>query len=109
MSTIAILGAGGKMGCRLTDNLVKYNHKLLLVEVSEAGQANMAQRGLNTTPQAAALAAAEVLILALPDRLMSRIAQDVVPQLKPHTLVITLDPAVAHAGGLPPRRTSLTS
>lgn len=103
MSTIAILGAGGKMGCRLTDNLVKHNHALLLVEVSEAGQANIAQRGLTTTPQADALATAEVLILALPDRLMSRIAQGVVPQLRPGTLVITLDPAVAHAGGLPSR------
>lgn len=103
MSIIAILGAGGKMGCRLTDNLVGFDHQLLLVEVSEAGQANILQRGLTTTPQAAALAAAEVVILALPDRLMSGIAQEVVPQLKPGTLVITLDPAVAFAGGLPPR------
>ena len=103
MSTIAILGAGGKMGCRLTDNLVKHNHKLLLVEVSEAGLANIAKRGLSPTPQPEALARAEVVILALPDRLMSKIAHEVVPQLKPGMLVITLDPAVAHAGGLPPR------
>jgi len=103
MSTIAILGAGGKMGCRITDNLVQHNHNLLLVEVSQTGLANIAKRGLTTTPQAEALAAAEVVILALPDRLMSRIAHEVVPQLKAGTLVITLDPAVAHAGGLPPR------
>jgi len=103
MSTIAILGAGGKMGCRLTDNLVKHNHKLLLVEVSEVGLANIAKRGLSPTPQPEALATAEVVILALPDRLMSKIAHEVVPQLKAGTLVITLDPAVAHAGGLPPR------
>lgn len=103
MSTIAILGAGGKMGCRLTDNLRKYDHALLLVEVSEAGLANIAQRGLTATPESEALTAAEVLILALPDRLMSQIAHEVVPHVKPGTLVITLDPAVAHAGGLPPR------
>jgi predicted dinucleotide-binding enzyme len=103
MSTIAILGAGGKMGCRLTDNLVQHNHKLLLVEVSDAGLANIAKRGLSPTPQPEALARAEVVILALPDRLMSKIAHEVVPQLKAGTLVITLDPAVAHAGGLPPR------
>lgn len=103
MSTIAILGAGGKMGCRLTDNLMKYDHALLLVEISEAGLANMARRGLTPTPQSEALTTAEVLILALPDRLMSQIAHEVVPQVKPGTLVITLDPAVAHAGGLPPR------
>lgn len=103
MSTIAILGAGGKMGCRLTDNLIKYDHKLLLVEISEAGLANIVRRGRTTTPRAEALAAAEVLILALPDRLLGRIAHEVVPQLNPGTLVITLDPAVAHAGGLPHR------
>jgi hypothetical protein len=103
MSTIAILGAGGKMGCRLTDNLIKYHHKLMLVEVSEAGRAKIAQRGLATTPQAEALTTAAVVILALPDRIMSQIAQEVVPLLKPGTLVITLDPAVAYAGGLPPR------
>ena len=64
MSTIAILGAGGKMGGRLTDNLVRHNHRLLLVEVSEAGRANIAQRGLTPTPQGQAIAAAEVVILA---------------------------------------------
>lgn len=103
MSTIAILGAGGKMGCRLTDNLIKHDHKLLLVEISEAGCANIAKRGLKPAPQSEALMAAEVVILALPDRLMSRIAHEVVPQVKPGTLIITLDPAVAHAGGLPHR------
>lgn len=100
MSTIAILGAGGKMGCRLTDNLRRHDHKLLLVEISEPGLANLRQRGLEATVQAEALAAAEVVILALPDRLLGAISQEVVPQLKPGTLVITLDPAVAHAGGL---------
>jgi hypothetical protein len=34
---------------------------------------------------------------------MSKIAQEIVPRLKPGTLVIMLDPAVAHADGLPPR------
>lgn len=100
MSSIAILGAGGKMGCRLTENLVLHSHALHLVEVSEPGLANIARRGLKPTPQAEALAAAEVVILALPDRLLGRISQDVVPQLRSGTLVITLDPAVAHAGGL---------
>lgn len=103
MSAIAILGAGGKMGCRLTDNLRKYDHRLLLVEVSEAGQANIRRRGLEPTPQAEALAAAEVAILALPDRVLGAVSHDVVPRLRPGTLVITLDPAVAHAGGLAPR------
>jgi hypothetical protein len=104
MSTIAIIGAGGKMGCRVVDNLSKFDHRLLLVEVSEAGRANLAQRGLTTTPQAEAISNAEVVILALPDRIMSRIAHELVPQLRAGVLVITLDPAVPHAGGLPARQ-----
>jgi len=103
MSTLTILGAGGKMGCRLTDNLVKHDHTLLQVEVSAAGRERVARRGFPLTPQADALARAEVVILALPDRVLGKVAHEVVPQLKPGTMVITLDPAVAHAGGLPAR------
>lgn len=105
MTTIAILGAGGKMGCRLTDNLLKAQpaHQLLLVEVSQQGCANVAQRGLVTTDQADALAQAEVVILALPDRVLGKVAHDVVPKLRSGTMVVTLDPAAAHAGELPER------
>jgi D-apionate oxidoisomerase len=102
-TTVAILGAGGKMGCRLTDNLRGTGHTLLLVEVSEAGQAQIARRGLVTTPQADALARAEVVVLALPDRVLGRVAAEVVPSLRSGTIVIMLDPAAAYAGELPPR------
>lgn len=91
------------MGCRLTENLLKTKHNLLLVEVSDRGKANIAERGLSTVPENEALAQAEVVILALPDRILGQAARGVIPALKPHTLVIMLDPAVAHAGELPKR------
>jgi ketopantoate reductase len=105
MARIAILGAGGKMGCRLTDNLLKSSssHELLLVEVSEAGQAKIAEKGLRTTQEVDALAQAEVLILAVPDRVLGKVAHHAVPKVNPGTLVITLDPAAAHAGEFPQR------
>jgi D-apionate oxidoisomerase len=102
-TTIAILGAGGKMGCRLTDNLRRTPHLLRLVEVGDGGLAQLAARGLAATPQADALAEADVVILALPDRVLGRVAHEVVPLLRPGTLVVTLDPAAAHAGDLPAR------
>jgi D-apionate oxidoisomerase len=102
-TTIAIFGAGGKMGCRLTDNLRHTEHTLLLVEVSEAGRERIAVRGHVVTSQTDALAAADVVILALPDRVLGAVARDVVPALRSGTLVITLDPAAAHAGELPTR------
>lgn len=105
MTKIAILGAGGKMGCRLIDNLLKSqeNHQLLLVEVGEIGRQRIAERGLSTTSESQALLDADVVILALPDRLLGDIARTVVPQARPGTIFITLDPAAALAGDLPIR------
>ena len=38
MTTIALLGAGGKMGCRITDNLLKTNYSVKYAEVSDKGR-----------------------------------------------------------------------
>lgn len=105
MAKIAIMGAGGKMGCRLIDNLLKFGsqHTLLPVEVSAAGREQIAKRDLQVSDVSAALEQAEVVILALPDRVLGKIASEVVPQVNAGTIVITLDPAAAHAGELPPR------
>ena len=101
---IAILGAGGKMGGRLIDNLRNsQNLELLLVEVSELGRQRIAERGLTTTSETHAVSTANVVVLALPDRLLGGIAGAVVPQAQPGTIFITLDPAAAMAGDLPER------
>ena len=92
------------MGCRLTDNLLKHSEYIkLYVEVSEEGIANLTQRDLMPTPQDKALAAADVVILALPDRIIGKVAHEIVPQLRPGAMVMTLDPAAPHAGELPVR------
>lgn len=105
MAKIAILGAGGKMGCRLIDNLLKCEspHDLLAFEVSEAGKRHVAERGLQVVDDAEMLSVAEVAILALPDRVLGQVAHDIVPKLRSGTIVVTLDPAAAHAGELPDR------
>ncbi len=102
---IAIMGAGGKMGCRITDNLMKHpdTYTLYYVEVSELGIANLAKRGLTPTPQAEASAQAEAVILALPDKLIGKITHEMIPTLKPGTMVISLDPAAAYAEVIPLR------
>lgn len=91
------------MGCRLTDNLIKTNHKLLLVEVSDRGHEKIRSRGMSTVTPDDATAQAEVVILALPDRVLGKAAEGIVSKLNPGTLVIMLDPAVAYAGELPKR------
>lgn len=103
MTTIALFGAGGKMGCRITDRMKDSEYQMLYVEVSPAGLENLRQRGVSATPQAEALAAADVVILAVPDALIGKIAAEVVPPLKPGAMVICLDPAAPAAGVLPQR------
>jgi len=102
--TLVLIGAGGKMGCRVTDHL-KNNaaYSVLCVETGAGGLANLAARGLTAVPQDDALAKADAVILALPDRVLGKIAHQVVPKVKPGTLIITLDPAAAYAGELPAR------
>ena len=104
MSTIALMGAGGKMGLRITKNLKDNpDHATLYVEVSEAGKASLAELGVSVTPQDEALEQADVVILAVPDALIGKICAEIVPKLKSGTMVMGLDPAAGYAGVLPKR------
>lgn len=98
--TVALLGAGGKMGCRITDNLEDGPYRMRYVEVSAAGQENLRKRGLQATSAAEALRDADFVIMAVPDNLIERISGDVVPQLKAGATVLVLDPAAPCAGRL---------
>lgn len=98
MTTIALFGAGGKMGCRITDNLKDSAYRMIYIEISPAGIENLRQRGLSPTPQDGALAVADVAILALPDNLIERLSAQIIPALKSGTLVMCLDPAAPLAG-----------
>ncbi len=92
------------MGCRVTEHLRnRADYTLLCVESGERGLASLQARGLAPVPQEEALARADVVILALPDRILGAVARATVPAVRPGTVVITLDPAAAHAGELPPR------
>lgn len=104
MTSITLVGAGGKMGCRITDHL-KDNprYDLRYVESAERGIANLAARGLRTSDCDEAISDADVVILAVPDRVLGKIAYDIVPKLKTDCMVITLDPAAACADELPKR------
>lgn len=98
MMKTAIFGAGGKMGCRLTDNLKDSpDYRTYYVETGEAGLANLAQRGLAATPAEEVLPLADAVILALPDTALGRVSHEVVPQMKPGSMLMVLDPAAAHA------------
>ena len=94
MITISLVGAGGKMGVRLTDNFLTHAHyDVKYLEVSEQGIANLAQRSVSVTHQDEAIAKSDVVILALPDVAIGKISEQIIPMMKSGALVLTLDPA----------------
>ncbi|CAB5671871.1 prephenate dehydrogenase [Delftia tsuruhatensis] len=101
---IALFGAGGKMGVRLARNLLKTDYRVAHVEVGEAGRQRLREElGLECVDADAALEGVDVVILAVPDTLIGRIAAEIAPRLRPGTMVMTLDAAAPFAGHLPDR------
>jgi hypothetical protein len=103
MARIAIIGAGGKMGGRITDNLLKTDHEVRHVEVSERGIANLAERGLEARNLHDALDGADAVILAVPDNRIGKVATEISDALQPGTMLIVLDAAAPYAGEMPDR------
>lgn len=103
MTKVALVGAGGKMGARGTNNLKDSSYEMMYVEVSEQGIANLTEKGLKTTPMDEAVAIADAIIFAVPDVVIGKLAREVVPNMKSGAMLITLDPAAARIGHLPKR------
>jgi len=102
--TIALFGAAGKMGARITSRLKDDpEYHVLYVEAGELGRERLRERGLVATAQEGAAREADVVILAIPDTLIGRVAGEVVPALKSGAMVICLDPAAPLGGELPER------
>ncbi len=102
--SIALFGAGGKMGVRLSKNLMGSSYDVRHVEVSQVGQDRLKNElGLTCTPIDVALKNVDVVILAVPDTLIGRLAAEIAPQLPAGTMVMTLDAAAPFAGHLPKR------
>jgi hypothetical protein len=104
MTSIALFGAGGKMGHRLSRNLKKSRFEVRHVEVNDAGRARLAQDfGVQCVPAEEALAGAHVAILAVPDTHIGKVAQSIQHLLRPGMMVVVLDAAAPFAGHLPKR------
>lgn len=102
---IALFGAGGKMGARLARNLQRTDYIVRHVEPGAAGRERLASElGIHCVESAAALDGANVVILAVPDTVIGKVAATIEPMLLPGTMVITLDAAAPFAGHLPDRK-----
>ncbi len=104
MTKIALLGAGGKMGVRLATNLLGSRFEIDHVEISEEGRRRLASAiGADCVDQDQALAGADVVLMAVPDRMIGKIAHGIVDKVRPGTAFIVLDAAAPHAGEMPVR------
>ena len=100
MKKIALIGAGGKMGMRLTRNLKDSLFSMSYVEISQLGQEKLGELGIQITTAGQAVPDADVVILAVPDVALAKVSANIIPQMKAHAILMTLDPAVARAGRL---------
>lgn len=101
---IALLGAGGKMGVRLSRNLAKTSYRVSHVEPGAAGRRRLQDElGIACVDLDDALADAAVVILAIPDTIIGKVAHEISPKLAAGTMVMTLDAAAPFAGHLPDR------
>lgn len=104
MTAIALFGAGGKMGLRLSENLGGTEFQVRHVEVSDAGRGKLKQElGIDTVEPDAALDGADVAILAVPDTLIGKVSHAISDKLNSGVMVIMLDAAAPFAGHLPKR------
>ena len=93
---IGILGAGGKMGMRISANLKKLPNEIYYIENAEIGIKQLEDCGLKASAPQEVLGHVDVLILAVPDVLINKISTEVVPEMKFDSTIILLDPAAAY-------------
>ncbi len=81
MTTVALFGAGGKMGMRLGRNLKGSRYDVRPVEVNPAGIERLkAELDWHAVNADAALKEAEIVILAVPDTAIGKVSHAIVGQ-----------------------------
>lgn len=95
---VAVVGAGGKMGMRVSDNLAKTDWTVYYCETGEAGKQRVEDAGRAVTPTDDVIGDVDVAVLAVPDVALETVTADVAPKMKEGAMVLTLDPAAAYAG-----------
>ncbi len=100
MLKVALIGAGGKMGLRLTQNLRDSEYIMSYHEVNPAGINRLEEKGVRVSDPGLCIPESDVVILAVPDVALEKVSAEIIPVMKEGALVVTLDPAAALAGKL---------
>lgn len=103
MTKVAVLGAGGKMGYRVSSNLRGSPYEVSHIEVSEAGRNRLKELNITCVEADVALPQADVVILAIPDNFIEKVTSKLADTFKKGAVLIALDAAAPFAGHLPAR------
>jgi hypothetical protein len=96
--TVTVLGAGGKMGMRVSNNLERSPHRVFYSENHPAAMERVRATGRELSDPSSAVAQSDVIVMAVPDILLGQVSESIVPQTKPGAVLLTLDPAALYAG-----------
>lgn len=86
---------------RITRNLQVSEYDLIPVEVSAVGKSRLEEVGLEPVSTEVALPEVDFVILAVPDKLLGKIAAEMMPLMRQGSTLLVLDPAAVHAGEIP--------
>ena len=106
--SVAVFGAGGKMGFRVAKKLFDAGYDLRAIEIGEAGKKRLTDGGIEPVGIDTGLDRAEVVVLALPDNVIGKVAAEIEPKLPAGTMLLILDAAAPYADDLPKNRPDLT-
>jgi hypothetical protein len=97
---VTLVGAGGKMGLRLTRNLKDSAYKMAYLEKSELARQKLSEMGVVVSGEEREIPDSDIVILAVPDNILGNQSHQIIPEMKPGAMVYTLDPACTLAGQL---------
>jgi len=100
MRKVTLIGAGGKMGLRLTHNLRNSGYDMSYLEVNPQGIEKLMEMGINVSDPLKCVPASDLVIFAVPDIALGKVTAEMIPAMKPGSVAVTLDPAAALAGKL---------
>lgn len=103
MKKVSLVGAGGKMGMRLSHNLKDADYEMSFLEVKPEGIQKLKELGIAVFDENKVIPEADLVILAIPDVVLGKVSEGIVPKMKTDSILVTLDPAVALAGKLAKR------
>ena len=96
------------MGFRVAKKLFDAGYDLRAIEIGEAGKKRLTDGGIEPVGIDTGLDRAEVVVLALPDNVIGKVAAEIEPKLPAGTMLLILDAAAPYADDLPKNRPDLT-